>query len=488
MSIRHLVTLLIGFVALTQTLLILYLGLHWLVVVTSVVVAVLLLMLCVTAKGWATRPISPTTVAIAFVVSLGIFVLGGEGRFFYANTDWQVRNAILRDLVVQPWPWVYSTEDGLQLLRCPLAMYLIPATIGKAVGERGAELALLIQNAVLLAAIIGLASTLYETVRERLLTLILVIGFSGLDIVGQALFGRPIIAHAEGWAGLQYTAPLTLAFWVPLHMLAGWAGAIFFLLWRRGDLPAIALLAYAPLGILLSPLAMIGVVPFVLWAGLESLVRQRLNARDVVVAILALLLAGPSLLYLAAGAGNVGAGTNALNYVIYAAFYLLELVPFIVILWLARGQWKFDRWTLLLVVVMLLLIPIGRIGSSTDFVMRASIAPLAILALAVVDVIVTRPAINQGTRQAARIVALTVFAIGVAVPIGEIARAILLPHAPQMLCGYFGVVPEGAATYTTPVETLSPLVRPIHPNIVSPDFPTECWQGSWPDAATIGRG
>src|SRR5579864_1532816 len=34
-------------------------------------------------------PVPLRTFAAALIISLALFALGGEGRFFYANTDWQ---------------------------------------------------------------------------------------------------------------------------------------------------------------------------------------------------------------------------------------------------------------------------------------------------------------------------------------------------------------------------------------------------------------
>jgi hypothetical protein len=473
---------LMGFVALSQLLLGAFLGIAWPLLFVGLALSGLILVGCFRARGWGDGRVSATTLLLAYLISIGLFALGGEGRLFYANIDWQVRNAVLHDLVVQPWPWAYTTESGLQVLRCPLGMYLLPALVGKVLGERAAEFALLFQNAMLLAVIMGLASVLYGSRRERLLTLVLFLGFGGMDILGQLLFGRPLISHLEGWAGLQYTAPLTLAFWVPQHMLAGWGAAALYLLWRRGAVPLAAVLAYVPLGLLLSPLAMIGFLPFVVWAALETILSRRLVLNDLVVPGLATILTVPSLLYLGAGADQASPGTSSFSIVIYIAFYLLEVAPFLAILWLARDYWRFDRPTMMIVVALLLLLPAGRIGTSTDFVMRASIVPIDILALAVTDILL-RQAVAEASRfRTSWFLALIVFVIGTAVPIGEIGRAILLPRAPAMLCGLFGILPEGAWTYVAPLESLSLLIRPPDPMIVSPLEPQVCWEGAWPDA------
>src|SRR3546814_106374 len=164
------------------------------------------------------------------LVALAIFVLGGEGRFFYASPDWQVRDSVLRDLVVYPWPFAYSFDRHVELLRAPLGMYLLPAISGKAFGLRAADLALLIQNSLLLTLIFGLGSMLFTTSRARARALVIVIFFSGMDVIGQLLQwhvnGHPFPDHIEQWGITQYSSHITQASWVPLHALAGWLGAV----------------------------------------------------------------------------------------------------------------------------------------------------------------------------------------------------------------------------------------------------------------------
>ena len=67
------------------------------------------------------------------------------------------------------------------------------------------------------------------------------------------------------------------------------------------------------------------------------------------------------------------------------------------------------------------------------------------------------------------------------------ARAVLLPRAPAQLCGYFGVVPNGYATYVAPIDRLPPLLRTDGVARVDPVEPAHCWPRPWADAVT-GKG
>ena len=89
----------------------------------------------------------------SLAISFALCLLGGEARIFFANSDWLIRDAIINDLVSQPWPFVYELNGSFFVVRAPLAMYMLPAAIGKIYGVYAAHLALLAQNTVLFALI-----------------------------------------------------------------------------------------------------------------------------------------------------------------------------------------------------------------------------------------------------------------------------------------------------------------------------------------------
>lgn len=473
-----------GFLLIDQILLVVLLGMPMAAIGAVTLLSVSVCIWLWNTPGWQAGPVvSGKGFAAAFAFALCLFMLGGEGRIFYANTDWQVRIAVLNDLVTHPWPWAYSTPQGLSILRCPIGIYIFPALIGKLVGTWGAELAMLVQNATLLAIILSLGASLFPSGRTRWITLALICGFSGLDVLGQAIHRGNVLAHLEGWGGLQYTAPMTLAFWVPPHAIPGWVGAVFYLLWRAGKLPLRALLTLVPALPLMSPLAAIGVMPFVAVAGIVTLTRKQLSWQDVVVPGCGVVLAVPSLLYLSAGMEGVSTGAAHFQTITYVLFFLFEIMPFLIILWLSRGHWNLDTLTVLVATGALLVLPFGRIGVSTDFMMRASIPSLTILAIVMAGVLQSTPEKSAKNMQAAKRIAICVFLIGLAVPVGEVARAVLLPRAKDFACGYYGVVPNGYSTYIAAYDRLPNAIRPAHPSIIKLNEPTVCWTGPWPDAA-----
>jgi hypothetical protein len=427
------------------------------------------------------------SLAVCLAIALAVFILGGEGRFFYANTDWQVRNAVLLDLVREPWPFAYARGPATEILRAPLGMYLLPALVGKMGGFRAAELALLAQNAVFLGTLLALGSSLFGSARARWIAAGVFFGFSGLDIVGQLIVRRPIWLHLEQWAGIQYSATLTQAFWVPQHALAGWIFATFYMLWRERRMPAWPCLAVVPLSALLSPLAMMGMIPFAAHIGFELLSKRRLRWFDIVLPAAALLACVPALLYLTAGSGSVGSRPAPLQLHVYVLFMLLEIGPYVFALWQVRERMRFGQVTGAIVLAVLLLAPLVQVGESVDFMMRASIPALAILSIMVADLLIHPSSEGDGRWKTARRCVLVAFTMGLATPSGEVARAVLLPRAPAQLCGYFGVVPKGYATYVAPIDRLPPLLRTDGVARVDPVEPAHCWPRPWPDAVT-GKG
>jgi hypothetical protein len=418
--------------------------------------------------------------SICFVVSLVVYILGGEGRLFYANIDWQVRGAVLRDLVNYPWPVVYDAADP-KILRLPLGMYLIPAWIGKHAGFAAAEVALLLQNTLLLTAVLALGSTLFTGMRARLIALGVFLGFSGMDVVGALLTGHPIYGHIEQWNVYQFSSHITQAFWVPQHALAGWIGALCYLLWRDNKAPAAWLFCVVPLSALMSPLAFMGLLPFAAHAAVSVVVRRQLRVQDLALPLLGVLISLPSLVYLTSAADTVGGRFEAPSILQYLSIELFEVVPFLVGLKLATRSDRFGGTTFAIVALILLLAPLAKLGEGIDFVMRISIPALAILSLLVADLFST-PA-DASARRGRRIV-LGAFLIGLATPATEIGRAIFYPRSPAPLCSYVGVIPGGATAYVAPLSRLPAWIRPSEPTLVRPRDPQQCWDWPWPKPVT----
>ncbi|MBB6123562.1 hypothetical protein FHS92_001269 [Sphingobium subterraneum] len=427
-------------------------------------------------------PIRLPTILWCFGFSLVLFALGGEGRLFYANVDWQVRDAVLRDMAINPWPFVYTARGFPDVLRAPIGMFFLPALAYKQWGAGAADWALLLQNALLLTAILSLGSTLFATGKQKGVALVILVFFSGLDLVGQWLLHRELVDHLESWSKLEYSSTVTLAFWVPQHALAGWTVAVLFLLWRAGKLPPAPFLTLLPLTAIWSPFALIGSMPFAIYVAASTLRRHRLTGLDFTLPVLSTMLAAPSLLYLSAAGDAVGIRAFPVGIARFIAIQMIETIPYLaplIALTRLRGA---DRWgaaTLGIVTVWLFVAPFIQIGWSIDFMMRATIPAFAILAVMVADAIMDQ----ESPRQPAAwlIVALV---IGSVTALMEIRSAVLNPVSPRVSCTFFKAWEQTFSnyrkdSYLAPLSKMPAIIAPPAPYHVSSKEPTRCWNGLW---------
>lgn len=379
----------------------------------------------------ARPPIPPAAAALAVAAAAGWAALGGAGHLGFANFDWEVRDAVMFDLAARPWPVVY---DGLLLLRSTIAYFLPAALAAKLAGVAWADTLLLLWT-ILGTALVLLAVAAHTRTPGRTAAGVAVfVLFSGADVVGSVLAGRPLSAtqHMEWWAGaLQYSSHTTQLFWVPNHALAAWLATV--LLWRHWGreelLPVVGLLlALLPLW---SPLSAVGVIPLAA-AAVWGCWREGRWRRGLSVANLAAApaMGAAAAAYVTVAAGTVGApaalqdGPPAL---VVLLFLLVEAVPLVIGLRLAQGRLPMPQRV---AAACLLLLPLVSLGPSNDLPMRVSIAPLALLALGAVAVAARPP------RPPARALPLAlVLLLGAATPAAEITRAVALPRWPPAGAG-----------------------------------------------------
>ncbi len=344
-------------------------------------------------------PLASQTLAACVITALALTIFGGEGRFLPATQDWIVRDAVLHDLVVRAWPFVYRFNGTDFLLRAPLGMYLFASLIGKLAGLHAAWFALLVQNAVLIAVVL-IVFCAAPTWRRSVCVVVVFCLFSGWDVPG-GLFMSTLRASAThrpaplpvdiGWWDFmfQYSSTITLAYWVPNHALAGWLLTALLLLWERGQIQIGALMAGAALTLIWSPFALLGGFPFLLKAALTALFRRRrLSPWDIVISVAVAAALLPAVLYLISDIGGVprgysGSAAPQAFVPFYLIFMLFEVLPVLVInllFWPAeRGGITLS--TFAVAALSLWVIPFFKIGNGNDFVMRASIPALAIMAI-----------------------------------------------------------------------------------------------------------
>ena len=372
--------------------------------------------------------------ASCLLVSLIILVLGGEGHFLNATSDWLIRDSILADLALRGTPTVYAYGGDAYLLRAPIGMYVLPGLVGRWLGLFAAHMAMLAQNAALLASALYFLAALAPARRFAVLALFLL--FSGVDIIplgvqafrdyqnGQG-FSLPSVTAA--WATwFLYLNHFTMLFWAPNHTLPAWWFGVLALLTARGKLDL------APVGAMIGPMALwspfaIFFAPVIVLFFVARSPAAAIASRNWLAAGAAVLFA-PILIYMTAAAETVQSEWIMLRSG-FATVYLLTLcvqIPqALVVIWNWRLTVATDRGLLIIGLLILLAIPVYSLGPTNDFTMRASSAPLAILAFEYA-VVATR--IDPVTQPWARFAVVLILGLGLFGPGFEIKRALIYPR------------------------------------------------------------
>lgn len=385
-------------------------------------------------KTWQPlRNIKTTAIIIIFSVAWTYF--GGAGHFVYANFDWLTRDAVLRDLTVTEWPPAYGS-DGIfnYILRAPVGYFLPAAMLGKWVGLAWADKLLWLWTAIGVSIFMLLLPIRQTTIFRVTTTVLTVVFFSGLDVIGWAIVSGDIPnagQHLEWWAhSFQYSANSTQLFWVPNHALPAWIGsALFYRHWRHSSFPAFApmLLAAIPLW---SPFAALGLAPFYL-----LLASRLINQRDTRILKICTLLPALGILmvcvrYLTLDIGTVPArtaltsGSDIFSFIFqYSIFVLLEFGIIAALIYNKEQKLIFTT-----AAITLLLLPFFRMGPGNDLVMRSSIPSLAMLCILTLEYI---NSINFKKWKSASLILF--LCIGAVTPAQEFIRAITEPSwAPRL--------------------------------------------------------
>jgi len=205
------------------------------------------------------------------IVIIIICITAGIGNLFYQSSDWDIRNAIFRDLIKYNWPVCY--EDNT-MLTYYIGIWMVPAMIGKAcitiLGTEYLEVAFSISNIILLLwvsfgvflSIIWLIKLV--NVREKKdywKLLFFFLFFSGMDIYGVITLERTeqiVFKHLEWWGGIfQYSSFITQLFWVFNQAVPAWLIILIFLNEKNVKNYAVLILT----ALAFSPLEAFGMIP-----------------------------------------------------------------------------------------------------------------------------------------------------------------------------------------------------------------------------------
>ncbi|HEY8611976.1 MAG TPA: hypothetical protein VIL69_11865, partial [Roseomonas sp.] len=351
------------------------------------------------SPGWRRAwPLAPGMTVLC--LALGLLWAGATGalHLVYSSADWQIRDAVLRDLGALPWPVSYlDVEKGVQwLLRAPLGFYMPPGLIGRVAGFHAAQVALWIWTglgfglALMILALLARALSPVRPLRGFALMAGVFILFHGLDILPNIWldwnFGTGPFASwgrgGEWWPRFfQYPGHVTAILWAPNHAMPAWL--LVLMLLRHGRSPDFArglVLPFAA-GAFWSPLASAGAALL----GGAVLLRRGLGAvwgALTLANILALIFAIPICVYLVAGSAAVPHGfllaahpvPKALG--VWALFLVLE-----VLCWAVPAALLVRGWVFTVAIAILCVLPAYVFGPGNEMTARGGMAPLTVLAV-----------------------------------------------------------------------------------------------------------
>jgi hypothetical protein len=277
----------------------------------------------------------------------------------------------------------------------------------------------------------------------------------------------------EWWIRIfQYSSNFTLFVWVQNHAIAGWIVTALLLLRDRGQIGFAALAMGTAMAVIWSPFALIGAFPFVAKNGVEAVLRREVKPRDVAACLLLAIALLPLALYQTADAAEMPSRFMPLSldsFVVQLVFVAIEVMPFVLVNFaFGAERGGFSRSSYLIAVAILLLLPMYRLGSANDLVMRASIPALAILAVTTGHTALR--VLRDRNVAGIAVVGLTLL-IGAITPLNQVFLMLRSPYTGISKCDLIQAWDQHPTSstpkshYFARTADLPALIRPDHPHI-----------------------
>ncbi|MCR4739680.1 MAG: hypothetical protein K5886_05380 [Lachnospiraceae bacterium] len=343
----------------------------------------------------------PFVTVFAMLLFLWVGYYAGWGRWVDQAPDWLKHNAVLCDLVYKSWPVYYHNGNERSMLVYYIAQYMVPAAVGKLFHSvRAAEIMMYIWNETgLFLAFIHMINLIKA--RHHVMQFI--------TAVAAAFFSIPLWISeyvlrmvsdfnrvGEGFwffwdvdILVQYSSNFTLLRWVVPQVIPCWIILALFL--ESRDAIEFHAMMVLP-GLLFGSLSFLGIIPIVIAGDTETLCK----GRDIKKALRKIFSIENLLVMLTLGVifglyfyGNVFSAKPApmsfslIPYgpkiIVYFVFVFVNIFVYAVILWKDNRR----DTVFLTTVVLLMLLPLFKMGVNNDLVMRMSIPGLFILMILV---------------------------------------------------------------------------------------------------------
>ena len=398
--------------------------------------------------GWRASPaIGGKTAAACLALGFAWASLSGMHHLLHSLADWQIRDAVLRDLVRYAWPLTYRLPEGEDLLRAPLGYYLPAALAGKLGGVAVAQAALWAWTGLGIALVFALLRSLVPGGGKAFaIAAGVFVLFGGLQF--GALFAWDALrgidptgrwgTSIEWWAKLfQYSSHMTLVLWVPNHVLPAWLATLLLLRHAHNTEFYAGAMTLLSAALFWGPVSTAGAAILYAfgWARLAlgadraAAFRAAVSLRNVVAA---LVLTIPVTVYILVDTSGIRSGflfdlapvAEAAPH--YAAFLLVEVLP-----WAVLAVLLLRSGFLIAATAVLCVLPLYIFGPGNEMTMRGGIAPLTVLAVAAGIVLgLPRPVRGGAAQRTVQAVLAVCVAISAAGALNEASPIVTRPAWP----------------------------------------------------------
>lgn len=367
------------------------------------------------------------------IICLWVY-LSGIGKAVFQNSDHTARNAIFDILVKNDWPVMNSGANGSGAtgLIYYIGFWLPSAVIGKLFGIQAGY------HMQMIWAVLGIMLFYYflctRTKKLEVWPLAVLIFFSGLDYIGYYLLGTDMSTitstmHLEWWNDpYQLSSMTTQLFWVFNQCIPVWL-ATALLLNTKDNKAVIILLAVT---MLTSTLPFIGLIPIVAYMILKRKYEKKQRWRKEFVKDLFTfenvvgggIIGIISFVYLSGNfsGGLISTSGNAAKQNGYDGsliLWILTIVLEVGVYLLLVYKKERNNGLFYVIAAELCFFPLIRVGTSSDFCMRAVIPAQVVLLIFVIDLL--RDACIRKQKVMIYVLVITL-GIGSITPIHEITR------------------------------------------------------------------
>ena len=359
-------------------------------------------------------------IVIAIILIALWVTLSGIGGVMFQNSDHGARTAMYKALVDYDWP-VISNKGNYGLIYY-IGYWLPSAVIGKLFGFEIGYKFQMVWAAIGIFIVYLLICVLRKKV--SIWPLIIVILFSGLDIVGSWPQGVifKFTKHLEYWSAFfQYSSNTTQLFWVFNQAIPAWVATTLIVVGKNRK----NILFILGSIMLASTFPFVGLIPFSLYFLFRKLKIQNFKEIFSLQNIVGVCVCGGiTFLYLI---GNISAGKvntfendtdTSIRMIMYVLFCIIEFGFYMMILW--RNNKKNKFYYLLLIV--LVACPLIRVGDAQDFCMRVSIPALFILMILCIEEL---PKLYKEKNKTLFVCLVICLSLGACTPMQEINRTIV---------------------------------------------------------------